>query len=186
MSDRALIVVDVQVGAFDGVRMAPLADGLQVLDRIAALIAHTRSSGAMVVFVQDDGRPGGAFEPGTPHWALHPRLAPLPADLRVRKARASAFEGTELAARLRAADIGQIAVVGLHSEGCVAATVRHGLALGFEVVLVGDAHGTAAAQASAVVAAQNRALAEQGAVIVSAARILRDAAWRGTAAPGVG
>ena len=168
----ALLAIDVQQGAFDGVRMPPLVDGDALLDTLDQLIEHARRAGAMVVFVQDDGRVGGAFEPGTAHWALHDRLDGE--GLVVRKARPSAFEGTGLADRLRAMGVERVVVCGLHSEGCVTATATHALASGFAVTLVADAHGTAdAASAARIIAETNARLAALGARVVPVDRVAR-------------
>ena len=61
-------------------------------------------------------------------------------DLRVRKTTPDSFHRTELEALLRQHAVTDLVICGMHSEFCVDTTTRRALALGFPVVLVGDAH----------------------------------------------
>src|ERR1044072_9453967 len=66
---EALIVVDVQsafVAGRDAVPGAP-----RLLDRTNDLIARARTSGSLIVHLQNDGPTDALDEPETPGWELH-------------------------------------------------------------------------------------------------------------------
>jgi nicotinamidase-related amidase len=134
MQDTALLVIDIQRAAFDGVRCPPMDSPEQLVRSATALIAAAHAGGHPVVFIQHSEGAGEPFEAGTVHWQLHEALVPAPGDLMVEKRQSSSFEGTELGARL--------VVCGLQSEHCVSNTTRSALQLGYTVRLAQDGHGT--------------------------------------------
>lgn len=136
MSEVALLVVDAQVGMFQGPR--PVYRAEETLGRIAALTARARAAGLEVIYVQDDDIGGY----GTPEWGLHPLLAPRPGDLRVRKLAADAFYGTCLQEELEARGVRHLVVAGFKTQFCVDATCRRAAYLGYRVTLAADAHST--------------------------------------------
>jgi ureidoacrylate peracid hydrolase len=66
-------------------------------------------------------------------------LAPLPGETVIDKTFFSAFHGTDLDARLRAAGADGVIVAGTLTEMCVEDTARHAVHLGYPTVLVRDA-----------------------------------------------
>lgn len=136
----AFLLIDAQRGLLDGDAVVPDAGG--VSDRLAILLAAARSAGALVIHLQNDGPRGAADEPGTPGWLIHPKAAPVPGELVIRKARDDGFDGTQLADVLARHGVIRIAVAGLLSEMCVSATIRGAIARGLQVVLVRNAHAT--------------------------------------------
>ncbi|MFF2010299.1 cysteine hydrolase family protein [Streptomyces sp. NPDC058195] len=137
---HALIVVDVQADAVEGARAVP--DAARLLDRTADLIARAREGGALVVHVQNDGRPGAGDEPGTPGWALHHAVEESATETVIRKTRDDSFHRTPLRGLLTDAGVSALAVCGVMSEMCVQATARTALELGYRVVMPHDAHAT--------------------------------------------
>src|SRR5438309_9257183 len=104
----ALLVIDLQRGAFDGARCPPIDGPDRLIDNACALIEAARAGHVPVVFVQHCGvEAGDAFEEGSPHWALHASLAPAAGELVMKKYASSSFEQTGLDDHLRADDIGQ-------------------------------------------------------------------------------
>ena len=79
---------------------------------------------------------------GSHDWKLHPKLSPLPEELRVEKLQGNAFEGTPLVEELEACQVGRVVVCGLVTQGCVKATTLGALELGYQVVLAGDTHSS--------------------------------------------
>ncbi|MNP06789.1 Isochorismatase family protein YecD [compost metagenome] len=91
-----------------------------------------------------------------------PALAVDPArDIVFDKARPSAFFATSLADQLREAAIDELVIVGLKTQYCVDTNCRVARELGFNVVLVSDAHtcmDTPGLPAEAIIAHHNLTL----------------------------
>ncbi|MDP9310277.1 MAG: isochorismatase family protein [Chloroflexota bacterium] len=136
----ALLVIDAQQGLLDGEAAVP--DAIGVIQRIRTVLEAARSADALVVHLQNDGARGTLDEPGMPGWFIHPKVAPEPSELVLRKSHDDGFDGTELVDLLVRNQVTRIAIVGLLSEMCVSATARAALARGFHIVLVRDAHAT--------------------------------------------
>jgi nicotinamidase-related amidase len=134
----ALISIDVQQGFVlkpFGPRNNP-----QMESNGLALLQGWREAGRPVYVVRHDSRvPGSPFTPGTPGNALQPGFEPRPGEPLVTKNVNSAFIGTDLEARLRAAGIRQVVLFGISTDMCVSTTARMAANLGFELVVVGDA-----------------------------------------------
>jgi len=152
----AVLIVDVQKDFLPGGSLA-VSHGdevVPVLNRYLALARRKR----LPVFASRDWHParhcsfkarGGPWPEhcvaGTPGAALAPGLE-LSADAVIISKGAqeqadaySAFEGTDLALRLRAIGIKRLLIGGLATDYCVRATVRDALAEGFDVLLLQDA-----------------------------------------------
>jgi nicotinamidase-related amidase len=140
-TNAALIVIDVQQGFLAprwGRRNNPQAE-----DNIAALLAAWRRTGRPLFHVQHGSRnKQGAFFPGTPGHAFKPQALPLEGETIVPKDVNSAFIGTDLETRLRAAGIATVVLCGLTTDHCVSTTERMAGNLGFHTFLVEDACAT--------------------------------------------
>ena len=132
---QALLVLDLQVGAFEGRWAMP--DGDVLIQACQQAVAWARVARAMVIWVQHH-EPGGALS--GPGFAIDARLNPQADEARLLKAEPDAFTNPALAPLLAGMD--RVLVAGLQSELCVRATVRGGRAAGFPVVLIADAHHT--------------------------------------------
>ncbi|MDJ1131738.1 cysteine hydrolase family protein [Streptomyces iconiensis] len=135
---HALLVVDMQTAFVTGKDAVP--DAERVVARTRELLAAARASGALVVYLQNDGEPGTPDEPHTLGWELH--MEPEPGEPVLRKTVDDGFEETDLKERLDAHGVEALAVCGVLSEMCVSATTRTALDLGYRVVLPHDAHAT--------------------------------------------
>ena len=165
-STLALLVIDVQVGAFDGQRCQPIADADRLLATTQGLISAARAAGRPVIHVQHGDDAGRVFEEGCAQWHIHPSVAPAPGELVVRKRQSSAFADTALEAELRERGIMTLAVCGLQSEHCVTNTTLAALERGFTVLLAHDGHSTwpsATQTAQQIASQQNEVLAARGA-----------------------
>lgn len=138
----ALLVIDIQQGAFDGERCPPIDDGDALVAGARALVAAARTGGVPIVFIQHSEDEPSAFEDGTRHWQLHPALAAAPDDHVMKKPASSSFERTTLDAHLRGRGIDALVLCGLQSEFCVSNTARAALGLGYRVSVAEDAHAT--------------------------------------------
>ncbi|WP_031073753.1 isochorismatase family protein [Streptomyces sp. NRRL S-118] len=137
---QALLLVDVQTAFVAGAEAVP--DAARLLRHSRDLLDRARTSGALVVHLQNDGPRGAADEPGTPGWELFLPVEDHGREVVVRKTEDDGFDGTALGALLDRAGVRAVAVCGVMSEMCVAATARAALARGHRVVLPHDAHAT--------------------------------------------
>lgn len=136
VSHDALLVVDAQTDLLEGESAVYNAQAIR--EHIALVIAQARSAEVPVIFVQDDD----VAPVGSLGWKIHPTLDLRDTDMRVQKAYADAFYKTSLLEILSALGVKRLVVVGCTTDACIAATCRSGVSLGFDVVLVEDAHTT--------------------------------------------
>lgn len=134
----ALIVVDMQMAFVTGPDAVP--GHATLLPAVETLIEAARSAGAPVIVLQNDGATGTVDEPHQPGWELY--FAPQPGEPMVRKTTDDGFEGTGLQDILDGAGVRSLAIAGVLSEMCVAATARSAMDLGYVVLLPHDAHAT--------------------------------------------
>ncbi|WP_420596321.1 cysteine hydrolase family protein [Deinococcus sp.] len=137
----ALILIDIQEGFKHprwGQRNNPQAE-----ERAAELLSAWRTLGWPIYHVQhlslEADSPLRADAPGS---SFQPLTAPLPGETIITKHVNSAFIGTDLEVRLRAAGTTQLVIAGLTTDHCVSTTTRMAGNLGFEVRLVRDAAAT--------------------------------------------
>ncbi|MEJ1130150.1 isochorismatase family protein [Variovorax sp. CCNWLW225] len=135
---QAVLVVDVQFGFVKGPEAVPGSTAL--LPALESLLARARVANASVIFLQNDGPPGAVDEPDTAGWQLY--FVPQEGDQVVRKSEDDGFMGTELHTLLKAKGIQNIAICGVLSEMCVAATARSAMQRGYGVILPRDGHAT--------------------------------------------
>ncbi len=152
----ALLVIDLQEGYFSAPELAAIRD--RVVAGSLAAVTAARSAGALVVEV----RTVHSEDPGT--WALNMREDACPFMIRgtddvrpvgeldavrpgepdeewvvVEKTRDSAFHGTDLFDLLRSRSVERVALVGISTESCIAATASDAYAHDLRVVLVDGA-----------------------------------------------
>ncbi len=136
----ALLVIDVQVAVIAG--ETPAWEHEAVLGRIAGLLERARATGTPVIYVQHEEEGYPPLTPGAGGWQIHPAIAPLETEPRVRKRARDSFYDTTLEAELAARGVGKLVVCGCATDYCVDTTVRSALSHGYPVTLVGDAHTT--------------------------------------------
>lgn len=137
--DRALLIIDVQVGIIDGLHA--YRGGL-VLDQINNLISKARASNIPIVYVQHDGETGHELEVGTSGWQIHSAIKPRDGDLIIRKRASDSFFETSLRDELEQRGIKNLIIAGCMTEYCVDTTSRRAISMGYDVTLVSDAHTT--------------------------------------------
>lgn len=161
----ALLIVDMQVGFVSpsgayarGGRPVRGAEGLAAA--INRLREGFRRAGLPRLYTAYRYRPDGAdypthlhrvlprayaaraepvFVPGSPETEIIPELLPAPDEPVVYKNRYSGFHGTDLSARLAAARVRTVVLVGVLSHVCVDTTARDAFAHDLDVVVVRDA-----------------------------------------------
>ncbi|WP_436897695.1 isochorismatase family protein [Acinetobacter gyllenbergii] len=133
-----MIVVDVQNAFVSGSDAVPASKSL--IASISILLAKARAANVPVIFLQNDGEIGSADEPYQFGWALF--FSPQSNEYVIRKNQDNGFSGTRLQQILHDHRIKSLAICGVLSEMCVAATARAALELGYDVLLPHDAHAT--------------------------------------------
>ena len=157
---HALLILDMQVGLFHGPD-APWR-GEALLGNINRLLDKAHQAGAPVFLARHVGPLGSPIEPGSPLTCLIPELALRGDEIIFEKNRPSAFADTDLAQRLRELGVSTLLIAGMKTQYCVDSTCRVTRDLGFDALLVEDAHGcsdTESLSAEAIIAHHNATLA---------------------------
>jgi nicotinamidase-related amidase len=139
----ALIVVDVQ-RAFDEWEAAgKRRNNPEALARIVELLAAFRAGKTPIFHIRHESmRPGSAFAPGSTGYPVKDEAREIEGEPVIVKRVNSAFIGTDLEARLRAAGITTLVICGATTNHCVETTTRMAGNLGFDARLVRDATWT--------------------------------------------
>lgn len=176
MKHRALLVIDLQRGAFDGVRWSVISEPDRLIGNALTLISAARMSSMPIIFVQHCEGAGEVFEEGSVQGQLHESLAPLPSEKVLKKYASSAFEKTDLETTLMDLKVEEVVLCGLQSEFCVSNTAKSALKLGFGVVVATDGHSTWPSEqesANAISARVNDELQAAGVTLRSVAELAR-------------
>lgn len=137
----ALLVIDFQNEYFSG-RM-PIPDGLAALRNTQRLVAHADRAGMPVFHIQHVTPAGSPiFAEDGDTVPFHSELQPSPHHAVVKKSQVSAFQGTDLDQRLKAAGIKTLIVSGLMTHMCVTGAARDAVPLGYAVIVPHDACAT--------------------------------------------
>lgn len=139
LDDTAVLIsIDVQQG-FDLQPYGPRNNPDMEAHALSLLAAWREARRPVVVVRHDSVQPGSPLTPGTPGNALKRGFEPQPGEPLITKNVNSAFIGTDLEARLRAAGVRQVVLFGITTDMCVSTTARMAANLGFDLVVVGDA-----------------------------------------------
>lgn len=133
-----LLVIDMQVGLFEGER--PCHDADQVVARVNAVAKAIRARGGVVVWIQHTNEK--AYAPGERLWKLLPGLETCPEDLWIGKTASDCFYKSDLDRVLRERGIERVVVTGCATELCVDTTTRVAASRDYHVVVVADGHTT--------------------------------------------
>ena len=137
LTDRpnaALLVIDVQKGVVAGAH-----DRDTVIANIDALVGRARAEGVPVIWVQHNSE---ELETGSEPWEYVDELVRAESEPVVQKRYGDSFEDTELESLLEADRVGRIIVTGAQTDACIRSTLHGGIARGYDVTLVADAHTT--------------------------------------------
>ena len=142
-SRTALIVVDVQ-RAFDEWEAAgKRRNNPEALARIVELLVAFRGGSLPIFHIRHEGtRAGSSFLPNGTGYPVKDEAREIEGETVIVKRVNSAFIGTDLEQRLRAADIKALVICGATTNHCVETTVRMAGNLGFDACLVRDATWT--------------------------------------------
>jgi nicotinamidase-related amidase len=141
VSDKTvLLIINMQVGNFD--ESAPVYEGDALLSKAKALIAQAREAGVPIMYIQHCDPEGAIDEPGEPGWEIHPAICPVEGETIIQKRYPDAFQDRKLQNELELRGTKKLVIAGIQTEYCVDTTCRRAYSLGYEVVLVQDAHST--------------------------------------------
>jgi nicotinamidase-related amidase len=147
MSNKAVVIIDVQNAILDIPGMTRRAETIAALDalvsRIASLIRRARERNVPVLFVQHDGPAGHRLERGSIGWQIRPEIAPLHGEPVINKSACDSFFETSLGKDLGSRGIDALIVAGCMTQYCVDTSVRRAVSLGYDVTLAADGHMTA-------------------------------------------
>jgi nicotinamidase-related amidase len=135
----ALLIIDVQRALCSGEYQCH--DIHHVIETINGLSARARKAGVPVVLIQHEEK-DSPLAHDAEGWQLAEGIETSLEDLRVRKTTPDSFYQTDLRKLLPSEDFEKLVICGLQTDYCVNATVRQAHQLGYDVVLVADAHST--------------------------------------------
>jgi len=139
MSDRALLVIDVQKEYFAGGAWA-LPESENRLPNILRLIESAREREDVVIFVQHIApAESPVFAKGSTGSELHDQLAPREEDPIIQKNHPSAFMDTSLEMVLTETGIRQLDICGFMTQMCCDTTTRAAYGRGYKVRFFSDA-----------------------------------------------
>lgn len=170
MVKQALVVIDMQQVAFDGVVIPPVVNGEELVKQLARFVSHCRPS-MPIVYLQTKALSGMPYAEDVHGWEIHPEIAPGKDDVIFFKMGPSGFENPKLDSYLETVGVTDLIICGIWSEGCVAFTCRDAMKRGFNVWLVEDGHSTVRGslkETNVVIAEQNKILVESGVRLLSA------------------
>lgn len=140
MVNIALLIIDMQSGNFQG--PDPVSDKERLLSKVQRLIDKAHGEGVPIFYVQNKGSKGDPDEIGTPGWEIHPTIIPKEGDVVIEKETPDAFHKTTLHQKLKSKKIEKLVIAGLQTEYCIDTTCRRAYSLGYDILLVKDAHST--------------------------------------------
>ena len=169
-----LIVIDMQLCAFDGQITQPINEGDKLLDNVAELIEGCRFHKLPIIFVQTCASSGQPYAKDAHGWEIHPRIEKKTEDEVVYKVQSNAFEDTNLQEVLSKLHVSGLITCGIWSEYCVTSTTLAALALGYETYVASDAHGTVSnndSEAIERIVKQNDLLKRQNAQVLTVSQL---------------
>ncbi|MBN1535620.1 MAG: cysteine hydrolase [Anaerolineales bacterium] len=139
-SNTALLIIDVQMAMFAD--SDPVYQGEALLAKLSQLIDKARTAGIPVIFIQHNTGQSGDLAEGSPEWQIHPDITPMPGEVIVHKRHPDSFQDTILQTELKKKGITHLIIAGIQTEFCIDTTCRRAYSLGYEAILVKDAHST--------------------------------------------
>lgn len=130
-ASSALLIIDVQNAYL------PVWNQSVFLQNIKALEKRAREAGVPVIYVRNIH---WGMETGSRGWEFHPLIKPQVGDPVVEKKSPGSFTGTDLEDILDSTGASTLILTGLASLGCYRATLYQSVDMGYETIVVVDAH----------------------------------------------
>jgi len=139
---RALIIIDAQTAMFS-YENAKLFNEQQVLANLIRLIEKARLAAIPVIFIQHTSSyEADEFCQGKLTWEIYPELGPRADELIIPKTTWDAFHLTSLHDELQKQEVSRLIIAGMQTEYCLDTSCRRAFSMGYENILVSDAHST--------------------------------------------
>jgi nicotinamidase-related amidase len=170
-----IIVIDLQVGMFDGLCEPPIHDAAALVGRVRAVLDWARRGGRKVAFIRHDGPSGDPLAPDAPGWPVYPALGQAEDELTFAKSVRDAFSNPALAEWVARQGADEVVLLGAQTDRCVAATVKGAKDAGFQVTVVSDAHSTVGCgdeTAPEIIARHNATFSRSGVNLVTTRSLL--------------
>ncbi|MGJ3264118.1 MAG: cysteine hydrolase family protein [Salinarimonas sp.] len=136
----ALLLIDVQQAFAERAAAGERRNNPEAEARIAGLLAAFRAAGGGVIHVRHASTsPASRLAPEKPGFAVVDFAREIAGEPVLVKSVNSAFIGTDLEVRLRAAGIATVVIVGATTNHCCETTARMAGNLGFDALFVRDA-----------------------------------------------
>ncbi len=136
MERKALLIIDVQRWIFE--RQDPVYKEEILIKNINKLEEIARKNKFPIIYIQHES--SGVFKRNSLGWRLHKGLNPMSSDIFIGKKKGNSFFETPLHKILQEKSIKQIYICGLLSQLCIQRTALGALELGYETILISDAH----------------------------------------------
>lgn len=143
MSNKALVVVDIQNDYFPGGKME-LVGAMEAAEVAAKVKADFKARGLPVFMIQHISKSPTAtfFLPGTPGVEVHDSVKVAEGDQLIVKHFPNSFRETDLLEKLNEGSITELTIVGMMTHMCIDTTTRAASDLGFKVEVIGEACAT--------------------------------------------
>ncbi|QGR00124.1 cysteine hydrolase [Paenibacillus psychroresistens] len=142
MQKTALLIIDVQTAMFTYENFK-LFNEQQILANLLQLVEKARSSQIPVIFIQHTSSDEtDEFYRGSSTWEIYPMLSPRADELIIQKTTWDAFHLTPLHEELQKLEIEHLIIAGMQTEFCLDTSCRRAFSMGYQNVLVQDAHST--------------------------------------------
>jgi nicotinamidase-related amidase len=133
----AVLVIDAQP-AFMKPDPMLTSDGDDLLAKLTVLDERARAANLPVIYIEHIGF--GRDRPPDDLIPTHRRIGPRPGDLVIQKLFEDSFAGTPLQTELAQRGVHRLVIAGYATHQCVNAAAVHARCLGYDVVVVEDAH----------------------------------------------
>lgn len=140
LSESALIIVDAQNTYRSGIMQ--LTNVEPALEECARLLARARALKVPVFHIQHDAGPGTPYDIRAEVGAIADPVAPQDGEAVIVKNYPNSFIATDLDARLKAAGVKNVVVVGFMTHMCINSTARGAFNLGYGVTVPASATAT--------------------------------------------
>jgi nicotinamidase-related amidase len=141
MENTALLVIDMQVGLLED-KYFPIFQSEQLISNVNKLISKARTASVSVIFVRHTEGIGEPLEINNPKWQISSELLINEHDAIINKYTPDSFHQTKLSEILNERNITNLVIAGLQTEYCIDTTCKRAFTLGYQTILVSDAHST--------------------------------------------